>query len=67
MYRLFISHSWSYSDAYDRLVQLLDSQHLDYYNHSIPRNDPVHTRIGKGRGLLSLLHEKRAKGKDRGR
>ena len=57
MYRLFISHSWSYSDAYDRLVQLLDSQHLDYYNHSIPRNDPVHTN-GTDKQLTDAIDAK---------
>jgi hypothetical protein len=42
-YRLFISHSWSYGDAYDRIVEMLDEQGLDYYNHSVPKNDPIHT------------------------
>jgi serine protease inhibitor len=42
-YRLFISHSWAYGDAYDRIVEMLDEQGLDYYNHSVPKNDPIHT------------------------
>lgn len=42
-YRLFISHSWKYGDAYDKLVQFLDEQGISYYNHSVPKNDPVHT------------------------
>ena len=42
-YNLFISHSWAYSDAYDRLVGLLDAApNFSYRNYSIPRDDPVH-------------------------
>lgn len=42
-YRLFISHSWAYSDAYDKAVQMLNEQGLDYYDHSVPKDDPIHT------------------------
>lgn len=42
-YRLFISHSWAYGDAYDKMIQFLDSQGLSYYDHSVPINDPIHT------------------------
>ena len=42
-YRLFISHSWKYGDAYDKLVQFLEDQGISYYDHSVPKNDPVHT------------------------
>lgn len=43
MYNLFISHSWTYSDAYKKLVNLLDSdESFDYKNYSVPKNDPVH-------------------------
>ena len=42
-YRLFISHSWAYGDAYDRIVEMLDEQGLNYYNHSVPKDDPIHT------------------------
>lgn len=40
---LFISHSWSYGDAYEKLVALLDAApNFRYKNYSVPRNDPVH-------------------------
>ena len=43
MYNLFISHSWSYGDQYDRLVDLLDNDPYFYYrNYSVPKNDPIH-------------------------
>lgn len=43
MYNLFISHSWTYSDAYEKLINLLDSAPDFYYkNYSVPINDPIH-------------------------
>lgn len=43
MYNLFISHSWSYSDQYEKLVELLNSdKYFDYKNYSVPKNDPIH-------------------------
>ena len=42
-HNLFISHSWSYSDAYERLVALLEKRtYFRFKNYSIPRNDPIH-------------------------
>lgn len=42
-YNLFISHSWAYSDAYEKLVGLLDNaDDFDYKNYSVPKNDPIH-------------------------
>lgn len=43
-YNLFISHSWAYGDAYDKLIVLLDSKggYFPYKNYSVPRNDPIH-------------------------
>ena len=45
-YNLFISHSWAYSDAYDKLVDMLDNApYFNYKNYSVPRNDPIHNAI----------------------
>ena len=34
-YNLFISHSWAYSDAYDRLVDMLNTKtYFEYKNYS---------------------------------
>ncbi|GAA0486468.1 hypothetical protein GCM10008986_09830 [Salinibacillus aidingensis] len=42
-YNLFISHSWTYSDAYDGLIELLDKDdNFLYKNYSVPKNDPIH-------------------------
>lgn len=43
IYNLFISHSWTYSDAYEKLVNLLDADPcFAYKNYSVPKNDPIH-------------------------
>lgn len=42
-YNVFISHSWSYGDAYDKLVKMLDdAPRFEYKNYSIPKDDPIH-------------------------
>jgi cysteine synthase len=42
-YNLFISHSWTYSDAYEKLVSMLNSNsYFSYKNYSVPKNDPIH-------------------------
>jgi len=43
-YNLFISHSWSYGDQYDRLEELLQNRgYFDFKNYSVPQDDPIHT------------------------
>lgn len=42
-YRLFISHSWSYGEKYKRVVELIEEQGLSFYDHSVPKDDPIHT------------------------
>lgn len=42
-YNLFISHSWAYSDTYDRLIELLNkAPFFVFKNYSVPKNDPIH-------------------------
>ena len=43
-HNLFISHSWTYSDTYNRLVNLLDARpYFRYRNYSVPKDSPLHT------------------------
>ena len=45
-YHLFISHSWAYSDAYEKLIGLLDKDSsFAYTNYSVPKDDPLHPKI----------------------
>lgn len=40
---LFISHSWAYGDAYEKLVRILNNApRFMYSNYSVPKYDPVH-------------------------
>ena len=56
-YHLFISHSWAYSDAYEKLLALLEKDSsFTYTNYSIPRNDPVHTN-GTDEELYAAIKE----------
>lgn len=43
MYRIFISHSWSYSDQYNKILSFLKEEIGLFYNHSVPQDDPIHT------------------------
>ena len=53
-YHLFISHSWRYGDAYDRLKNLLDESGLSYRDYSVPRDDPIHN-AGSARQLREAI------------
>ncbi len=56
-YNLFISHSWSYSDAYDKLVNLLENaEDFDFKNYSVPKDNPVHTN-GTDKELKAAIKE----------
>ena len=42
-YNIFISHSWSYGDTYDRLCEMLNERsYFSYNNYSVPKDDPIH-------------------------
>ena len=46
IYNIFISHSWTYSDAYEKLVNLLGAAPcIAYKNYSVHKNDPIHNAI----------------------
>lgn len=51
-YRLFISHSWSYDKNYQRVVELIKEQGLSFYDHSVPKDDPIQTN-----GTDKQLHD----------
>lgn len=57
-YNLFISHSWSYKNQYDNLIQLLDNgNYFSYKNYSVPKDDPIHTN-GTNAQLREAISEK---------
>ena len=57
-YNLFISHVWTYGDAYEKLIKLLDNKtYFDYKNFSVPKDDPVHT-TGTDKELYEAIKNK---------
>ena len=57
-YNLFISHSWTYSDAYKNLVKLLEARsYFRYSNYSVPKDDPLHTS-GTNKELYAAIKRK---------
>lgn len=42
-YNIFISHSWAYGDAYDKLIKMLnDDPRFSFKDYSVPKDDPIH-------------------------
>lgn len=42
-YSIFLSHSWSYGDTYEKLMNLLkDRPYFSFKDHSVPKNDLIH-------------------------
>lgn len=57
MYRIFISHSWSYSTDYGKVESFLRQEGILFYNHSVPKNDPIHTN-GTDKQLSDAIEAK---------
>ena len=42
-HNLFISHSWTYGDAYEKLIELLEKRpYFRFRNYSVPKGHPIH-------------------------
>lgn len=42
-YKLFISHSWAYGDAYEKLVNFFNEHpNFKWSDYSVPKSDPIH-------------------------
>ena len=42
-YRLFISHSWTYGDSYEKLVKFFtEHPNFKWVDYSVPKDDPIH-------------------------
>lgn len=42
-YHIFISHSWAYTEAYEKLIKLLNKDpNFSYSDYSVPKDDPIH-------------------------
>lgn len=57
-YNLFISHSWSHSEKYDGLINLLNRRnYFRYKDYSVPKDDPIHTN-GSDKELYEAIFRK---------
>ena len=55
MYNLFISHSWKYSNDYERLENLLKRYpYFSFRNYSVPKQDPLDISGRNYRAKLQL-------------
>ena len=42
-HNLFVSHSWRYSNSYDRFINLLNQRgYFSFRDYSVPPSDPIH-------------------------
>ncbi len=42
-YNIFISHSWSHSNQYERLIEMLkEASYFSFSDYSVPKDDPIH-------------------------
>ncbi|AGB80497.1 TIR-like domain-containing protein (DUF1863) [Serratia sp. FGI94] len=57
VYKLFISHSWNYSENYEKIVDLIRKQGIDFHDHSVPKDDPIHTN-GTDKQLFDAIEAK---------
>jgi hypothetical protein len=58
-YNLFISHSWSYSENYKKLCNLLDkANYFEYKDYSIPKDDPLIINAKTDASYKKQLREK---------
>lgn len=47
-YRIFVSHSWEYSEEYENLINLLEeASHFEYRNYSVPEEDKIEANTDK--------------------
>ena len=61
-HHLFISHSWSYSDSYERLINLLRNRsYFRFSDYSVPRDDPIRNARTDAR-LREAIRNKMAHG-----
>jgi hypothetical protein len=57
-HNLFISHSWAYSDNYEKLIgKLRERPYFFFKDYSVPKNDPIHTK-GTDKELYEAIKRK---------
>lgn len=59
-YNIFISHSWAYGDAYDKLIKMLNADpRFNFRDYSVPKNDPIHNAPNSTALSQAILNQMR--------
>lgn len=58
-YGIFVSHSWSYSNAYENFINLLKDAHFPFRDASVPKEHPIHNAPNSAQ-LYQAIKEKMA-------
>ncbi len=56
-YNIFISHSWTYDEHYQKIVDMLKKEGLNFRDYSVPKDDPLHTN-GTDKDLYEAIKRK---------
>lgn len=59
-YKIFISHSWAYGDAYDKLIKMLNADpRFSFQDYSVPKDDPIHNAPNQAALSQAILNQMR--------
>ena len=57
-YNIFISHSWTYSNAYDNLVKMLNGRgYFPFKDYSVPKDSPIHNAPNESALYEAIKHQ----------
>lgn len=60
-YNIFISHSWAYSDAYQKFINLIDNKpYFAFKDHSVPKDDPIHDAPNSAKLYEAIVRQMRS-------
>ena len=59
-YKIFVSHSWSYSKNYEKLIKKLNADpRFHFCDYSVPKNDPIHNAPNTAALTKAILNQMR--------
>lgn len=60
LYNIFISHSWAYGDAYEKLIKMLeDDPRFNFKDYSVPKDDPIHNAPNSTQLSIAIQNQMR--------
>ena len=59
-YSIFISHSWAYEDAYEKLIKMLENDpRFSFKDYSVPKDDPIHNAPNSTELTMAIQNQMR--------